>query len=326
VASAADKLLYVVSARSEMSWSSFKDSADAVHEQDRPPTDDGEHVVSAARRVVLASLDQLGHVTPQFGSGAARIFAEPPQLALLPVAGLPRAVLTGARSPQTVEAVRETSRAVGGLRVTINDQRGTGPRGPQRIGLLAESVDLLSRCAAELGIRLSCLSSEALSGAAGVSAYEEQLEWVEEPELEWPRWDLDIDQLAFTPRQSRDDLRLSAYKSPTTGQFVHRLRRGRSAAPVDRVWGTWLYLRMAGREVISYDPARALFAVPAYLSLPRRVGRALTLASGYAPIVSREAPGLAVYCWVPRRLAREAAELLGQRLAETEVVIPYPTE
>src|SRR5262245_58185299 len=98
--SSGDLLLFAVTAAGPMSWPAFSRAYDALlgsAEGEGGALDPGRR-----RRKSRALLDALGHCETAIGNGSSTIAAAPAVLARLPVSGLPKALLVGARQPSTV--------------------------------------------------------------------------------------------------------------------------------------------------------------------------------------------------------------------------------
>jgi hypothetical protein len=319
-----DQLLYVVSARMDMGWGAFTEALGSLHMRSKRMGVDAatpEHL-SDVRRMALTTLDLLGHISSRFDSAGSRIYAEKPLLARLPVGGLARAVLCGARSPATVSDVRAA--LAPGATVSAGKQPGNRKWAPTRIELSAASVEELRATAETLQVRWRSRPAawDFLDKAAAVSDYGNALSWVSEPQLNWELREFNPFRLRFEARdQSTGSPRLVSQRNPTTGMWMHRVwRNDGSSATVDRTWGRWLVLDAQERHVLAYDARAGRLMVPTNMSLPRLIGRALALCSGLAPSRVDEAAeghgidGYLAYDWVSRSVADRVASLLGQQL------------
>jgi hypothetical protein len=108
VYSLGDQVLFVLSARGELTWSEFR----AVFDRLAAP-----RVMSLlderapdARLGLAALLDELGHCDSHRSDYGSSLLVARPLLARLPAPGLPRAVLCGSRSPETVTQIPPGSR------------------------------------------------------------------------------------------------------------------------------------------------------------------------------------------------------------------------
>lgn len=127
-----NRLLFVISARGQMTWADYREAVVllSADEQSRSRTAYG----AATRSGLLQCLEALGHCDAHYDEGQCTITATPPALCRLPRAGLPSAVLTGARCLRTQEQLLQAAEAHGGA-VQITTKRHPGP-----LGLLPDTV------------------------------------------------------------------------------------------------------------------------------------------------------------------------------------------
>ena len=268
-----------------MQWSVFKSAADTLL-----PLDSGTVPDMRRARSLAASMgDALGHWDLLAGDGAAaRICVAPPSLARLPWPGLPRAVLCGSRSPDTLEAVVAAAAVAG---VTMH-QRRVHPYAPARIEVTAGTDAEVAGFADRLGVRYDQEPAAWLLASLSCSAreYIETLDWSPESELDWPCREFDLDRLAFgafgePPSGLRDSTqpRLLSYEHPAGWTRRDRLIWAGKTAAVDRSWGRYLVLAAAGKQVLRADKRHGTVGVPRYVPLPKLLARALVLCSGEPP-------------------------------------------
>lgn len=330
-----DYLLYVVSAWCEMGWPAFKKAFDNLFIRyifrDTDPLDSLSHY----RRHTVRFLDSLGHCDVEFNESGGRIYSAAPLLARLPTIGLPQAVLCGSRTPHTLNLILKASREIGSqLKVDVQSQRSPRAYIPRRIVVQAESIEQIALLAKDLQINFSenPPSWMLLNFCGSLEQYLGTLEWSIQSELNWPRREYDLNRLQFVPsREIVNEFRLCSYEHPATSQLKHFLWQGERCALVDRDWARYATLNEANKSVIIYDPRNSLLIVPASVPLPRLVGRALTLCSGFAPqfidraripIESPEQTGFDAYREVAPDIAYLAASRLGQSLIESLVDMP----
>jgi len=308
-----DLLLYAVSARRDVQWPAFRNAADALLTLDSSITPD----MRRARSLAASMGDALGHWDVLAGDGAtARICIAPPSLACLPWPGLPRAVLCGSRSPDTLTAV---AAAAASTEVTVR-LRHIHPYAPARIEVTARTDAELASFADRLGVHHDPEPTAWLLASLSCSAseYVETLDWLPESELNWPCREFDPDRLAFgafgqLPRGPRDPVqpRLLSYEHPAGWARRDRLTWAGKTAEVDRSWGRYLVLAAAGRRVLRVDKRHGIVGVPRQLPLPKLLARALTLSSGEPPRAD-QGPGLGehVYWGVPAAISDAVANKL----------------
>lgn len=316
MASPGDALLFAVSASRELPWSSFKAAVDATCAPDGRFANEMRYVRSEAASVG----DALGHWEVVNAGGTKRVVIAPPALARLPWPGLPRAVLCGSRSPDTLDDLREACAKQPNIDVSAGIQSGH-PYAPTRIELRATSEQALADAANATGVVwLPAPASWSLAVAScSLSDYIKTLEWVSRADLNWDRRDFDAERLAFGRAGDGEvapALRLSAYSHPDGWAWRDWLWSGDTAADVDRDWGRYAILRNAGRRVLGYDGRDGHVTAPRQAPLPKLLARALALCSGQAPSL-RESEGLGLHAYpgVPAGVFALVASKLGQDLS-----------
>jgi hypothetical protein len=321
----ADVLLYALSSSRQLTWDAFKRIFNQVYVRQARTTAGvaSEEPDRHLRRAAVSILEALGHCDVSFGAQGGEIYAAPAIIATLPTAGLPRAVLCGSRSPDTLRALRAA--ADDRIRISVNPH-GPAVFAPCRIEIESDSVLAMEQFARSAGVRLqqspAAWSILAMSGS--VDRYVSTLNWSTRPDLNWPRSNFDPDRLHFvlSPRPVvSSDLILARYQNPSTGRYLFWLWDGpRSAAVDDPDWARYATLWKGGYHALGYDPSRASFAVPRTAPLPRLLSRAMSLCSGYAPAAmptgqeprNSEVVGVDMYRDVPPDVYEMCAAKLGQ--------------
>lgn len=318
--SAGDKLLFAISSWGETSWATFKAAHDAVCGSD---DDQPEQAHRYSRFRALTTLRSLGHC--EYARSEGRVLVGPPVFAALPLPGLPRAVLCGARAPGAIEQVKSlVARSKAACRVQLTDQSSRSPCAPVRVILESQSSGSLAEFCKELGISFSRTPPawRVLAFSACVSDFAARLEWVEEPDLDWSRMDFSPRELRFTvPLGEAAELLLSRYEDPTRPRRLFYLRRGSERAVVSPVWARFLVLKNSGKSVFFYDRASCRLHVPLFLPLPPLLERALCLSSGLSaaedslPLKAKEEPMRSrVFDGVPHDVALGVGAKVGQEL------------
>jgi hypothetical protein len=306
----ADDLLNVLSQRRELGWPAFRRLVEELALRRPEAVERRFHATNT-----LHSLKALGHVTATFAERPGRVSAAPRVLARLPRLGPPWAVLCGHRLPDTEGLVRAAcARRV--ARTLAEDQDGDLPLLPRRLLVVARSDDDLAWIAGQVQARFTPEPAawNLLQFAAGLDAYLTGLEWVEGRDPDWPCRRFDPMRLDFLD-DAPDGDGLHALTDPRTGVTVHRLRRGRRMAWVDRDWGRYAALREAGLSCLRVTPGEEV-AVPGGALPPGLFAAVLGTCSGYAPVFLPEAlpGGCYAYRGVPQVIARGVADKLGQTL------------
>lgn len=329
-----DFLLYVISAWRQMSWPAFKRAFDTLYMRHLASSASPQTPISRFRQRTVRLLDALGHLDVDFREGGGSVYAAPPLLARLPKAGLPEAVLCGARSPRTVSEILEARKARKRvLAVDIQAQENPYASIPRHVIVKAESVEMLAELASELHIGFAEIPSAwaLLQYSGSLQDYVETRKWSMQSEINWIRYDFDPMRLQFRdPHDTASDVRLSSYDDPVRLRPIHYLWRGDSSALVDRDWGRYAILNWCNKHVLVYDAHSSLFIVPSSAPLPRLIARCLALCSGRAPVFrtkqqlpidSPEQNGFDAFISVPHDIAEMVASKLGQALVQVRLTM-----
>jgi hypothetical protein len=328
-----DRLLYAISAKRELGWASFKKTFELLCGQHLAKDDLQD--MNFARYDTARGLDALGHVELDFSS-TTRLYAAPPALALLPNSGLPEAVLSGARSPNTIELLQAHVQKRGDtLQLDVRNQKEESQRFPARVAVTAETREDLLSLAKATGIAFQegPASWKILNFAGSLRDYLNGIEWQRTDRLNWEEQQFHPQLLRFSTTPSGGEIQLIKYIHPSRQYPLHFLWRGVEAARVDPDWGRFAILSKARRNVIHYEPSASILVLPATTPLPKLLARALCLCSGLVPrIISGSAvaaspvnvPLFRFYVNVPPEFAQIVAGKLDQvlitdfRLLETE--------
>jgi len=317
-----NRLLYAISAKRELGWASFKKTFELLC---------GQHLskeelrdMNFARYETARGLDALGHVELDFGS-TTRLYAAPPALALLPNAGLPEAILSGARSPSTIENLKALVEKRGnGLQLDVRKQQDESQRFPVRVTVAAETREDLLSIAEETGIKFeeNPASWRILNFAGSLNDYLACVEWQRTDRLNWEEQQFDPARLQFSGTPFDGEIQLIKYIHPSRQYPLYFLWRGGEAARVDPDWGRFAIMSN-GRNVIHYERLAGVLLLPATIPLPKLLARALCLCSGLVPrFISGSAvtgslvnvPLFTLYVNIPPEFAEIAAGKLNQVL------------
>ena len=341
-ADASDRLLYVLSARGQMSWPAFKKIFDELHIQQNAAPGDSERESRFARWQTVTVLDALAHCDFSFGESGGRVYVAPPVLARLPRAGLPQAVLCGARSPTThgqVEAACDANGASLEWEAPPASSQREVTLVPPRVAMQATTESELKAVARQLGVHYEEQppSWKLLHRAGSLDEMLACCRPLPANDLQgWRRKEFNASTLRIreglraTPDFADEtaNARLVCYTHPRTQASRNYLARNGEFLPVDIDWGRYGVLRNEGCDVLVYDERSFRLAVPADAPLPRLLARSLALCSGHAPRFlpsqaalwnSPELRGFNVYRWIPPQIAERVAAKLGQRLSMAEI-------
>lgn len=312
---ALELMLHVVTARGGVNWAAWHNSFSSLANgrvllQELSPAE------------ALRILSCLGHIEVTGPAHGMTLAAAPASLSRLPIAGLPRAVLCGGRSPEAERSLAEAA-ADAGCRFSAIAPGHAREQSPRTLFIEADSTAALAKVASTIGAVFAEIppawTIANLSGS--VQEYRQTLAWRSEPEPPLQSRELDSATLRFVDAPpARPGLRLIQY-FPRRLPSYHELRDGQSFARTERDWGIYTALCEHGRNVIIHDLHTHAVAVPASAPLPKLFARTLALCSGLAPAWlpsaeigwhTDEPRGFWVYAHVPSTIASLVLEKLGQ--------------
>jgi len=324
---AEDSLLNVISAKREMTWAEYKKLYDELYSTQILSKELGESNINFKRSQTARALNALGHCDIEFSKDIQRVLSAPPVFVRLPETGLPKATLVGSRLPHTINRLKDMARrSRSRVRVRLDKQPDDYVLAPLRVVVETDYVKDLSAFSESLGLKFENEPAAwlVINFASSVSQYIAGLSWSRRRDLNWPRSDFSLDTLTYRLAQRQhEDIRLSRYVDPTRNVDLYLLWKGDECAEVDRDWGRYAALQLAGINVVRYNFEQFEFATPTSVPLPRLIARSLTLCSGFLPIVIRSASewlsdlsySTSVYRGIPPAVAELAATKIGQTLA-----------
>ncbi|MGB7711906.1 MAG: hypothetical protein WBL95_20625 [Microcoleus sp.] len=323
-----EKLLYVISAKKELAWLSFKETFDYLSNLEtglREENTDKDGIKNKRLQAIRA-LDSLGHCDFYFSGDSSKnkVYAASPVLVRLPCAGFPQAILAGARSPNTIQQLSDACQSVGNrINLEIKEQATELRLIPKRVAVQAEDVRELEAIASALTIPFIETPSawSLLHFSASIDDYLATLKWAKYPELNWKHETFEPSSLQFkTIKETDSNIRLSRYSHPSRNTLSYYHWRDGIGTEIDLDWGRYAILKALRRNVLTYDKRRFTMAVPASANLPRLLERALTLCSGYAATYVKKLPhdpqiqGFKLFSAIPPQVAEMTAAKLGQTL------------
>jgi hypothetical protein len=281
-----DCLLFAISAWRTTPWNGFKKAFDEIHEHSIKqgsalPIEAARQIRARALRVLVS----LAHCDVDF-SGYGKVIVAPPSMIALPQAGLPRAVLCGARSPATiVELERLRRQHKKNIKIVIQRQTGRAAYAPACIEIQGSRVEDLHRFAQDARIPFfdKPASWSLVTAVSPLSSYLAQLRWTSQTEPNWEREDFSVEHLSFGREHQSGSLRLSRFRDPVRSTWQYYLARDGSSAPADLDWARYSVLQDSRRRTIFYDCDRGYVAVPRSVPLPHVLARTLVLCSGRGP-------------------------------------------
>ena len=284
----------------------------------------------ATRSGLLQCLEALGHCDAHYERGESTIIVSPPALCRLPQAGLPIAVLTGARCLNTQNQMNEAALARKGV-VQLNFERHSGALDllPDTILVQSESETAMASFCSDLQIRFAAVPPAwtLVNWCGTLSEYEATLDYRIPETLNWTRYDFNVNFQGFVRTTSDSLPRYSRYLNPTTRLPLHVFFRDRLGAEVDLSWGRYLLLNSKSVTVAAYDERRFRLCIPVRTPLPAVVARTICLCSGKPPIHRTNESlvrGLECRDWlmyedVPPQIAITTLSKVGQSPARVEI-------
>jgi hypothetical protein len=311
-----DQLLYVISARHEVPWQSFRTIVDSVMLQQLSQ----ENQLPLIRRHVVRALEGLGHCDIEFGEN---VYAAPAALVLLPRMDVFETVLAGFRTPSTWQQLQQVCAQFPDVTLVSEDQDPPFATVVPRIyRLSAPSLAILEAfaMAAHLVFEGTPAAWKVVNVAAGLDEYKTICNFKSSEDINWRRTDFDPERQRFVAKSlDTRSLRLSQYVDPKKSTLRYWLWRDGAYAEVNPDWGRYWVLSELCSGVLYYDRTTGEFAFPAAVPLPRLYQRSLALCSGATPKI-RKLRGarrdFLIYKSVPRAIALLVAQKLRQDLME----------
>lgn len=328
-----DNLLFSLSSYSSLNFDAFERVVQLLYKQEIGQLPDNISFRDVIKNTLYA-LDELSHCEIDFDK--RKIYVCPPCLTLLPQFGLPKAILTGARTPEVVQKCQEYLEIhKENIYGRTNFQSCSDYLAPHSISFEAVSGEYLQSMADEIGVKFQTNAPASwllLNYSASIADVKSKLNYKERPDFSWRKKIFNDHQLVFSdwlPVQS-DGIQLAEYTNRYTLQKTHLLWHNGNAAEIDRNWGRYLILSENNRQVITYDFKRYVLGVPITVPLPKLLSRAAVLCTGLIPLrvpiyntgISDMQFYVRSYQSVSPDIARIIAEKLGQNLNPGKILIP----
>lgn len=321
-----DELLYVISERRQLNWLSFKQVFQRLLLRDRKSELLESSSLKKKRSQTVRTLASLGHCDFKFSHEGNEVYAAPPILTRLPSAGFPQAILSGARSPDTIQELSDACQSLGQhCELNIAEQPERVDFAPTRISIQNEDIKDLEALSQFLKIPFLETPSawSILHFSGSIDEYSKTLQWSDEDELKWQRQTFEPHSLQFREfPDSNLTIRLSQYADPQINIKRYYLWKEGRCAQVDRDWGRYWVLKAIHLNVLIYDRNQFIMAVPVGARLPQLLERALTLCSGYIATYRKSVSssplwdgGFNLFQAIPPQIAELTATKLGQTLS-----------
>jgi len=326
-----EKIIYALSTLENISIDKFNE---IYRELYFPVDPDAEDLFFMdTRQYLIRLLDSLGYC--EFDFDRRTIYMCPPRLVSLPSFGLPKAVLTGARSPRLIKNIKAISKKTRGSALfTFMRQKNRYVNIPPSVYIEASSADVLNNIARELKISFDYnqpASWKLANFSCSVNDIKNSLLFEKRKE---PNWDTRVfmkRKLHFSKNGQNEGAGfvLKEYRNPKDKQFRHWLWDGKSAAEVNRDWGRYLSLASSDSNIMVYDKEQFKMGVPLTVPAPCLLSRALVMCSGAVPEI-RKTPYEWIGCIPPSTLMHiysgvipEIADLVSQKLGQTLISISF---
>ena len=292
---------------------------------------ENDETVINHRRQAGRILDSLGYL--EFDYNARKVFMCPPALVMLPSEGLPKALLTGARTPALLKKLKKAA-SQNKKMVKLHKQRQSMKwiSLPDVFWIEAASVDSLRDVASQSGILFfpgSPTGWKMANLSISIDDIESEITFTAREDIDWKKRIFDTERLRFSyARGDANSCQLAEYTHPFTQQKMHWLWDGAKASEISRDWGRYLILKKSDKNVILYDEDRKLLGIPLTVPLPKILSRAAALCSGKAPsicmvnhekIVMPDITLLNLYEEVPETIAKMITQKTGQKIILTSM-------
>ena len=327
-----DLLLQTVSTFGRMSIENFDSAFNIVYKLAGMPG--GEVDLHNVKRQTIRFLDSLGHC--EFDFDRREVFACPPTLISIPTCGLPKAILTGARIPSTVQKIKDFIRTNrNSISYKIELHGVSHLLLPSAIYIEAIDYECLKKVAqaAQISYDFAIPAAWSLVNfSEGIDKIRKEIRYEDKGDLDWQKRTFFTDTLTFSRSHNADKLQeLVSYINPVSQQRLHWIWNGNMAAEVDRDWGRYIVLSEKRMNVILYDERRYKLVVPSTVPLPRFLARAATMCTGLAPLPTKigaksiggipaEHP-IDIYAAIPPAIAKMISKKLSQELIPYNVVL-----
>lgn len=316
-----DYLLYWLSSRARTNRSDLKD---AIQVQVQNAIASEKAVEKWSIRNLIDNYSRLGYINYAYNEGQHLIAVNRPTLVLLPAKvnktsfGRTKTVscaekyfkvlLTGARTPAFIDKLLKRAEAFSynGSRLMVQIDEKKDPLYPQRILLWAEDIWTIRAFAEKYGIHFqyAIYANIMLENLGSVSDYEKHVEETYRDFRETYEEITDfsvIDYSALAELMQKDQFihldriyrteydRSGSVVTYFPGKYYEKsiLWKDGNQYPVDKYWGHFIGMRLAGVSAVKIDTEDSTFKMPLSIKLPLLYARALTMITGEIPEYSQ---------------------------------------
>ena len=293
-----------------------------------------EQIDVDARQQIIRILDSLGYC--EFDFDNRMIYMCKPSLVLLPVFGLPMALLVGARTPLLEKKLKESVRVRRRKAILDHLQHPWSNTGiPTGLCIRAMDTTIIKEIANEASIDCDVSAPAAwrlLDISATLDEIKNEFDFEKRVEPNWNKRVFILERLVFSSNTAEDPNQcLIEYRNPVSKQLNHWIWNGSDAAETNRDWGRYAVLANSSRRILLFDQRQFKIAVPVTVPLPCLLARAMALCSGVPPstvtssekkigAIPPEHP-LHVYSGVTPQIAQMIALKLNQELLYTSFAV-----
>lgn len=326
-----DNLLFALSSYGSLNFDAFERILQLLYTQEVGQIPDNLSF-SEIRNNTLHSLEELSHCEIDYEKRKVNIC--PPTLILLPQYGLPKAILTGARTPTMIAKCHEFIKTnKSDIYIRLTRQSSSECIAPYLVSFETVNFDLLGKMADVIGVKFSFAAPASwllLNYSAGLADVKSKLNFITMHDFSWKKRIFNHQLLHFSDSMYgiTNSIYLAEYEKKFTLEKIHILWNNGRAAEVDRNWGRYIILTEKRRNVILYDYKRYVLAVPVTVPFPKLLSRVAVLCTGLMPsrifspdrfISNNE---FYAYQSVAPKIAIEIARKLGQELIGRMVLVP----
>ncbi len=327
-----DTLIYAMSTRGSMKLDQFNELFRRVYFPSLEQVE--ESVAVDVRRQIVRILDSLGYC--EFDFDGRTVYMCKPSLVLLPVFGLPKAALVGARSPALIQKLKAAVKSRRNKAV-LKYLHHSGVNAAIPVTRCIEAIDIETIQEIATDVRIACETSWPAAWAlahisSSLDNIKESLIFESRVEPNWKRRVFSKERLVFSGFGGDNPASFFAeYKDPVSQQLYHWLWKDGAAAPVGRDWGRYVFLAEAGLNILLYDQKIQKLVVPVTVPLPCILARTVALCTGTAPLLAATGPKriaaippehpVQVYSGITQVIAKLAASKLCQKLIYTRFEI-----
>jgi hypothetical protein len=317
----ANQLLFAISARGKMTWGQYREAIAILLEG--LSGHQGGAGEAASHVSLLQALQGLGHCDVDFTNEGSVISITQAALCRLPSGGLPKAVLTGARSLDTIKQIREAALGFG-KEILVTVLRESAPSGliPDSVFIEAASERTLGEYAEVLGVQYIGIPPAwtLVNWSGDIDEIGQALDYRVSQDLNWPRFDFRPYELFFSRERYDSFPRLTRYINDATKMPMHVIYCDDRGAEIDLNWGRYMLFKLLSLNITAYDEKSLKLAVPLKAQLPTVIARALCLCTGL-PAIHLNREGLVpqircsdwiVYDGIPPQIAVTALSKIGQ--------------